>query len=135
MRCVRGQIVVVVLVSAMNWASAASAATVGSITGEVSVNRGDGFRRISNSSTARSGDSVMVGSNSSAQVSYDDGCVVNINPGAVYTVTETSPCSSNAQQSAQSGPTTGQIAIGSALIVGAGVGIYFLTKKDSASSP
>jgi hypothetical protein len=112
-----------------------SAATVGSVTGEVSVNRGDGFRRISSSSTAQPGDSVMVGANSSAQVSYDDGCVVNVNPGAVYTVTETSPCASNAQQSAQSGPTTGQMAIGGALIAGAGAGIYFLTKKDSASSP
>jgi hypothetical protein len=77
----------------------------------------------------------MVGPNSSAQVSYDDGCVVNVNPGAVYTVTETSPCASNAQQSAQSGLTTGQIAIGGALIAGGGAGIYFLTKKDSASSP
>jgi LPXTG-motif cell wall-anchored protein len=135
MRRLSGISLAVASIGSVACVSVADAATVGSIQGEVSVNRGDGFRRVTGSSSAKTGDSVMVGSGSSAQVSYEDGCVVNVNPGAVYTVTQTSPCASGANETPQTGITTGQMAVGGALLAGAGAGIYFLTKKDKASSP
>ena len=49
---------------------------------------------------ANVGDLVMVGPGGSATVVYDDGCKVNVQPGAVTTIAPLSPCASgsNAQQ-------------------------------------
>jgi hypothetical protein len=43
---------------------------------------------------AKVGDAVMVGPGGTATVVYDDGCKVNVQPGAVITIESLSPCTS-----------------------------------------
>jgi hypothetical protein len=71
----------------------ALATNVDSIHGQVSLNRGDGFRRLAGTTTARVGDQVMASSGGSARVVYPDACVVAVTPGIVITVRGESPCS------------------------------------------
>ena len=67
--------------------------------GNLSINRGQGFKPIHSSVNANIGVSVMVGPGGAATVVYDDGCRVNVQPGAVTTIAPLSPCASgsNAQ--------------------------------------
>src|SRR5262249_19733493 len=67
--------------------------------GDLSISRGQGFKPIHGRATASAGDSVMVGPGGTATVTYDDGCKVNVQPGAVATIAPLSPCASgsNAQ--------------------------------------
>ena len=61
--------------------------------GTVSVNRGDGYQPITGSSEISTGDTVMVSPDGRAQVTYADGCKIEIRPGAVVTIGSASPCS------------------------------------------
>jgi hypothetical protein len=71
----------------------AFAATVDSIVGKVSLNRGEGYRQLAGpTAVARAGDQVMAFPGGSARVVYPDQCVVAVNPGMVITVREESPC-------------------------------------------
>ncbi len=105
---------------------------------EMSVNTGIGFQRVSGAAPLNPGDSVMVGPTSQAEVVYPDGCAVNINPGAVYTITARSPCSSGPSPSIQGqagfglSPTT--LALGAAGALGLGAGIFLLTRGGNDSS-
>ena len=67
--------------------------------GDLTINRGHGFKPVTNSVNANVGDSVMVGPGGTATVVYDDGCKVDVRPGAVTTIAPLSPCASgsNAQ--------------------------------------
>ena len=56
----------------------ALAATVDSLRGQVAINRGEGFRRITGPTQANIGDSVMVSPNGRARVVYPDGCAINV---------------------------------------------------------
>jgi hypothetical protein len=67
-----------------------------------SVNQGQGFKPVTSRSSANIGDSVMVGPSGSATLTYEDGCKVNVQPGAVVTVAPLSPCASGSN--AQTGP-------------------------------
>src|SRR5690242_10169501 len=82
------------LSSAPSWAT-----TVEPGQGDLSISQGQGFKPIHNSTSARVGDMVMVGPGGAATVTYDDGCKVNVQPGAVTTIAPLSPCASgsNAQ--------------------------------------
>ena len=84
-----------VLVASPSWA-----AVVEPGSGDLTVNQGQGFKSITSRATANVGNSVMVGPGGSATVVYDDGCKVNVQPGAVTTIAPLSPCASgsNAQQ-------------------------------------
>jgi hypothetical protein len=75
-------------------ASAASAATVQPVNGQVSINQGQGFKKLDGSFEAKVGDSIMVSPGGSAKVSYEDGCAIQVKPGAVMTIAELSPCAS-----------------------------------------
>jgi hypothetical protein len=70
----------------------AFAATVESVQGPVSFNHGEGFRQVAGTTAAAVGDKVMAGPGGSASIVYPDGCAVTVNPGAVVTIQEPSPC-------------------------------------------
>jgi hypothetical protein len=74
--------------------SAAWAATIQPVTGEVSVNQGQGFKKLDSAFDAKAGDAVMVSPGGSAKVSYPDGCAIELKPGAVMVIAELSPCAS-----------------------------------------
>ena len=84
-----------ILMSGPSWA-----ATVELGYGDLTINQGRGFKPMTSRTNANVGDSVMVGPGGSATVVYDDGCKVNVQPGAVTTIAPLSPCASgsNAQQ-------------------------------------
>jgi hypothetical protein len=71
-----------------------AAATVEPGSGKLTINRGHGFKPVTGPVNAKVGDSVMVGPGGSAMVVYDDGCKVNVQPGAVLTIEPLSPCAS-----------------------------------------
>jgi hypothetical protein len=72
--------------------------------GDLTINQGKGFKPVTSSINAKVGDSVMVGPSGSATVVYDDGCKVNIQPGAVTTIAPLSPCASGSNAQVQQWP-------------------------------
>jgi hypothetical protein len=82
------------LISSQSWA-----AIIEPGSGDLTINHGQGFKPITSRASANVGDSVMVGPGGSATVVYDDGCKVNVQPGAVTAIAPLSPCASgsNAQ--------------------------------------
>jgi hypothetical protein len=86
-----------VLVASPSWA-----AIVEPGYGDLTINQGQGFKPVTSRSSANIGDSVMVGPSGSATLTYEDGCKVNVQPGAVVTVAPLSPCASGSN--AQTGP-------------------------------
>jgi hypothetical protein len=93
----RVAIAAAVLILAGSFASPSLAATVESIHGEVLVNRGTGFQRVSGVVHVNPGDTVMVSPGGKARVIYADGCPDFVSPGAVVRVSEQSPCAAHAQ--------------------------------------
>src|ERR1700758_5324056 len=83
-----------VLVATPSWA-----AVVEPGYGDLTINQGQGFKPVASGTNANVGDAVMVGPGGSATVVYDDGCKINVRPGAVTTIAPLSPCASgsNAQ--------------------------------------
>jgi hypothetical protein len=69
--------------------------------GDLTINKGQGFKAVKSTITANVGDSVMVGPSGATTVVYDDGCKVSVQPGTVTTIAPLSPCASgsNAQVS------------------------------------
>ena len=61
-------------------------ATVEPVAGQVSLSRGDGFKGIKGPTNAQVGDQVMVSTRSRAKIVYLEGCVIDVNPGAVVGV-------------------------------------------------
>ena len=101
---------------------AAQATTLNGITGGIFVSRGAGYHAVNAPIQLSPGNSVLANPGSSAKVVFDDGCVVSVQPGMVYTVPETSPCLANVP------PTVGDemnwpLVAGAALVVGGGVAI------------
>src|SRR5262249_58531451 len=64
----------------------AMAATVEIVQGQVSVNQGQGYKQITAASAVSAGDQVMAAPSSRGRIVYDDGCAVDVYPGAVVTV-------------------------------------------------
>jgi hypothetical protein len=111
----------------------ALATTVEVVQPQVFVNRGDGYKPETKTSGVSAGHIVMAAPNGSAKIVYDDGCVVEVQPGAVVSVYETSPCQAqtgavdtSSQVAAGSGSRRGYILAG---VVVAGVvgGVFALT--------
>src|SRR5690242_712532 len=75
------------LLSVQSWA-----AVIEPGLGDLTINQGHGFKSVTGRATANVGDSVMVGPGGSATVVYDDGCKVNVQPGAVVNIAPLSPC-------------------------------------------
>src|SRR6476646_2216804 len=72
--------------------SQALAATVNSMSGQVLLNRGDGYKVVAGSAQGAAGDTVVANPGGSAQIVYPDGCVVEVLPGAVTAIAAQSPC-------------------------------------------
>jgi hypothetical protein len=88
--------------SAILFATACSAATVESVRGQLSVNKGRGFEPVNGRIVVKVGDSVMVSPDGAAIVTYPDGCKIDVQPGAVTTIAQLSPCASGSNAQDQS---------------------------------
>lgn len=84
--------VIGVFCCAMLLSSSAWAVTVEPGQGTLSINQGQGFQPIDSRIDTNVGDSVMIAPGGSATVVYDDGCTVDVQPGAVTTIAALSPC-------------------------------------------
>lgn len=85
-------------------ASPSWAAMVEPELGDLTINQGKGFRPVTSHVSANVGDLVMVGPGGAATVTYDDGCKVNVQPGAVTAIAPLSPCASGSNAQVQQWP-------------------------------
>jgi hypothetical protein len=69
----------------------AQAAMVQELDEQVFVNRGEGFRGIAGSTEAAPGSLVMAGNTGRAQIIYDNGCKVIVEPGQTVEIQELPP--------------------------------------------
>lgn len=70
----------------------AAAATVQALSGQVFIDRGQGYAAVSGAASANAGDVVMVLANGSGEVIYEDGCRQPVEFGAVVVIGAGSPC-------------------------------------------
>ena len=122
----------------------ATAATVGSQSGELMINSGSGFQVVRSSAEVASGAQIMV-RDGTAVISYSSTCSVRVGPGRVWTVAPAAPCSGGVAmldmttamyQQAPPPPadlTTPLLIGGGALLVGGA--IYFATKDGDDKAP
>lgn len=82
--------------------AATSIAQVGNFHGKVLVNQGKGYQPLVGPLALKAGDSVMVGEESFATVSYND-CTVSLSEPTVFTVGEAAPCAKGAKVAAVEG--------------------------------
>lgn len=138
------------LLSSVCFSASSLAATVQSKGGQVLVNKGEGYRQVVGSVDVKAGDSILVNPGGSGQITFSDGCAVDIGPGSVITISPQSPClttgstsnaNANANASAGSdggssvgGMSTTTFAIGAA-VVGGGVAAAALLLGQSSDKP
>jgi len=113
-----------VLTSLSAWA-----ATYVDPTGGVAISHGFGFQQIGGRTEVTAGDSVIASPGGHAKIVYANGCVVDVNPGAVVTVQETSPCKAGALP--VGGGHVGWYVVGAAVVGGAVAGIVLGTSSSS----
>lgn len=114
--------------------TAAKAATLEAIQGQVMVNKGNGYRFVSGTVELNPGDMVIANSGGGAQLIYGDGCNVPVQAGAAVTVGDQSPCA--AQGGSNGGPALGPgtLALG-AVVVGGGIGAAVLLSGQNGDKP
>jgi len=84
------------LIMVAGQASAAGAtASLDTIRGQVMVNQGAGYAQAA-ASPLKAGDRVVAMGESSARVTYADGCVISVAPKAMATIGTQSPCAASA---------------------------------------
>ena len=81
-------------------AGQAMAASVNVKAGSVSLSQGQGFSAISGFASASAGDVVMAGANGRAEIIYDNGCRVLVEPGQSVSIKAAPPCSEADQEAA-----------------------------------
>ena len=118
---------------AMLLGSPARAATLEPAQGTLSINQGEGFRPVNARVDANVGDSVMVAPGGSATLVYDDGCKVDVQPGAITTIAPLSPCASGSY--AQDNSTFNATAAGAVLVFGAVAGTLIYEGTKTSASP
>jgi len=131
------------LCSALVFATSAVAATITPERGEVLVNRGSGYKLVTQPTQVAAGDQVMVKPKGSGRVVFPDGCSVLVAPGAVLTIAATSPCvraGSHVETAASLPPNkdpqqTGNDALPFLTVAGVAAGMTLLPQKDKAASP
>ena len=111
-------------------ASAGTVVTVQTIEGTLSLNRGDGYVEVLSWADAPSGSQVMANPGSRGKVIYSDGCEVNVSPGSVYTVQDSSPCGSGVM----GGGSARNYVIGGLVIAGDAVAVIALTGGDDSDN-
>ena len=110
------------------FASAAEAAMVTDIRGDVLVNRGVGFAPVKEPVELAPGDLVLAGSGGSARVHFSKDCEITVRPGQIVRVTVASPCQKagaqvpggNTAAGAGGGISTSTLVIGGLVIAGGG---------------
>jgi hypothetical protein len=111
-------------------ACAGAVATVQTITGTLSLNRGDGFVEVISFAEAPAGSQVMANPGSQGKIVYYDGCEFTVSPGTVYTVQDGSPCQSGVRR----GPARNYV-IGGLVVAGAAVAVVALTAAGDSGGP
>ncbi len=86
-----------ILMVAVLASSAAHAAALNDIKGDVRVSHGAGFVKVDGSAEVAPGDKIKVGQKAAVKLVYSDGCSINVPAGALATVAKQSPCSYRAQ--------------------------------------
>ena len=122
----------VALMCASLVSTAVSAATLDTIVGKVLVNKGKGFRTVTSPTEISPGDSIMVKENSGADIVYENGTRVHVNPGAIATVSA-SPPPLDLGLAGTGGIDTATLIIGGAVIGGGIAAVIALT--DNGASP
>ncbi len=97
------KITIAASVSMLVLGTAADAATLADIQGRVLVNSGSGYQAVSGSLELKPGDLVMAGLGGGATLSFEDGCVSAVGPGAVVAISQHSPCVTQVQAQQQQG--------------------------------
>lgn len=87
------------------------------VQGAALVNRGTGFVRVTQPAQLSPGDRVAVNQGNRARVRYPDGCEAEVVPGAVFIVTQVSPC---AQAATGAPPPQLDVPVAGVVIAGAG---------------
>jgi len=89
----RSSLATLALLGIISVSHSALAAELVKLEGKVSVNRGDGFEPAKQGMVLKAGDKVLVGEDAAASLIYaDPGCVFEIAPASVVTVSEVGPC-------------------------------------------
>lgn len=125
----------------ISMATQALAATVNATSGQVLINRGEGYMMVAGSTQANTGDTIVVNPGGSAQIVYPDGCVINVSPGSVAAIAARSPCgggggsNGSTETAATNGVSNGTMFAIGALAVGGGVAAALFLQKDKSASP
>jgi hypothetical protein len=106
-------------------AFAVTVATVQTMEGSLSLNRGEGYVEILTWADAQAGSQVMANPGSWGKIIYSDGCDVTVKPGSVYTIQDASPCLSG-----RIGGSATTYVLGGVAIAAGVVGIVVLTNGD-----
>lgn len=80
----------------VGFSAAAQAATVDNVSGIVSLNKGSGYKRVGSGAPAAPGDIIMTSAEGSAQIVYANGCVEDVGPSSVVTVSDDPVCTPGA---------------------------------------
>ncbi|MDX2204007.1 MAG: hypothetical protein NW223_14740 [Hyphomicrobiaceae bacterium] len=128
-------------------ASTVHAATLVAISGQVLVNRGDGFQIAQPGIDLKPGDVVIANPGAAAQIMYPEGCLVPVVPLQIATVlakpncppltTGAVPAAAAAVAAAGSGAgvSTAAVVGGSAALAGGGATAYALSKSKASTAP
>jgi hypothetical protein len=130
---------------ALGLSSYAYAATVVPGQGIVLVNHGNGYQNVTEPTTVKPGDILVVNPGGSAQLTYPDGCSVPVAVGTVVTVGTQSPCATQGSLTPTQGTSPagavvpdstglGDLLLG-VTVAGGAVAALVLTQPDKAASP
>jgi hypothetical protein len=106
----------------------AFAARVEVASGQLFIDRGNGYQTVKNYTSAKPGDTVMAKVGGSGVVIYEDGCRQEVDVGSVVTVSETSPC--NGAWACGIGPADHCFLLGAAVVGGIVGGAIALSDDD-----
>jgi hypothetical protein len=109
-------------------------ATVTAQQGQVLVNSGKGFERVTGAVEAGAGAIVIANPGGRGHVVYPDGCWVAVEPGTVYTIAPGFSCKTDPGTGPGFGVNGTTLAVG-ALVVGGGVTAAVLLSKGKPASP
>ena len=123
----------------MSALTAAEAATLQSIQGEVLVSHGNGYSLVRGSAQLNAGDSVFANPGGAAKIVYEDGCVVAVEAGSVLYVGPSSPCiETGSVSTSEASPifeVDGTTLVIGGAVVGSGALAWALLSGDDGEEP
>lgn len=123
---------VLVAFAFLSTASIVSAATVTSIAGQVSVNRGTGFLPLTDGAEVAAGERITVPPGGAARVVFSATCTLSLPAGQTFTVPAEVPCT------AGGGIDPGLVAAGLVVVGGAAatiIGVSTINSDDGSETP